>query len=576
LLFFTNPLQPRGKKMKRIACLHVAVVMLLAVPFLRADSLDDLAQDFWTWRALEQPVSFDDIPRLERSATWIPNWSAAAVARYRQQLDDFEARWKKIDPSAWPVARQVDYRLMGSALARVRWELDLQHNWQRDPGFYVQQTVGAYAELLLPPPPFDAVRSRHIVATLASIPQTLEDGKKNLTRPAAPFARLAIDQLQDIGPQMLRSVRELKPLLDPVAARDLDSVAQRAITALESFRSELSQRLPKMSEETAIGRDSYIFFLKNVALLPFTPEQLLAIGRQEWARAVASQTYEEHRNAGTPPLKLFKDQSQQMAAEEKDELAIRRYLEAKDLLTVPAWVQHYRYLPMPAYLGGALGLTESDDFTGPTRLKQNSTRYIDPPSDQLGYFHLSMAKDTRGVTVHEGVPGHYLQLVLSWANPDPIRRHYYDSSANEGLGFYAEEMMLHAGLFDDSPRTREFIWNFMRLRALRVEVDVKLALGEFTMTQAAEYLQRAVPMDPKTARSEAADFASTPGQGISYQVGKLQIEEFLADARRTQGDTFSLRAFHDFLWLNGNVPLALQRWEYLGSKDSVEALDRMR
>jgi uncharacterized protein (DUF885 family) len=561
--------------MKRIACLHVAVVMLLAVPFLHADSLDDLAQDFWTWRAAEQPVSFDDIPRLERLATWIPNWSPAAVARYRQQLEEFEARWKKMDPSAWPVARQVDYRLMGSALARVRWELDLQHNWQRDPEFYVQQTVGAYAELLLPPPPFDAVRSKHIVATLASFPQTLEDGKKNLTRPAAPFARLAIDQLQDIGPQMLRSVRELKPLLDPVAARDLDSVAQQAITALESFRSELSQRLPKMSEETAIGRDAYIFFLKNVALLPFTPEQLLAIGRQEWARAVASQTYEEHRNAGTPSLKLFKDQSQQMAAEEKDELAIRRYLEDKNLLTVPDWVQHYRYLPMPAYLGGALGLTESDDFTGPSRLKQNSTRYIDPPSDQLGYFHLSMAKDTRGVTVHEGVPGHYLQLVLSWANPDPIRRHYYDSSANEGLGFYAEEMMLHAGLFDDSPRTREFIWNFMRLRALRVEVDVKLALGEFTMTQAAEYLQRAVPMDSKTARSEAADFASTPGQGISYQIGKLQIEEFLADARRTQGDTFSLRAFHDFLWLNGNVPLALQRWEYLGSKDSVETLDRL-
>jgi hypothetical protein len=92
-----------------------------------------------------------------------------------------------MDPSTWPVARQVDYRLVGSALARVRWELDLQHNWQRDPGFYVQQTVGAYADLLLPLPPFDAVRSKHIVATLASIPQTLEDGKKNLTRPPRPL-----------------------------------------------------------------------------------------------------------------------------------------------------------------------------------------------------------------------------------------------------------------------------------------------------------------------------------------------------------------------------------------------------
>jgi uncharacterized protein (DUF885 family) len=69
------------------------------------------------------------------------------------------------------------------------------------------------------------------------------------------------------------------------------------------------------------------------------------------------------------------------------------------------------------------------------------------------------------------VPGHYFQLCLGWRNPDPIRRHYYDSAANEGIGFYAEEMMLQAGYFGDNPHTRETIYSFMRLRALRVEVD---------------------------------------------------------------------------------------------------------
>ena len=167
------------------------------------------------------------------------------------------------------------------------------------------------------------------------------------------------------------------------------------------------------------------------------------------------------------------------------------------------------------------------------------------------------------------------QLALGWANPNPIRRHYYDSGANEGLGFYAEEMMLHAGLFDDSPRTREIIWNFMRLRALRVELDVKLALGEFTIDQAADYLQRTVPMDSSTAHDEAAAFATTPGQAISYQIGKLEIYDFMANAQRQKKDSFSLRSFHDFLWQNGNVPIALQRWEYLGLRDELDAVDRM-
>ena len=93
------------------------------------------------------------------------------------------------------------------------------------------------------------------------------------------------------------------------------------------------------------------------------------------------------------------------------------------------------------------------------------------------------------------MPGHYFQKVMSWTNEDPIRRHYYDSSANEGIGFYAEEMMLQAGLFDDSPRTREIIYNFMRFRALRVEVDVKLSTGEFTIEQAADYFMKTVPLD---------------------------------------------------------------------------------
>ena len=106
----------------------------------------------------------------------------------------------------------------------------------------------------------------------------------------------------------------------------------------------------------------------------------------------------------------------------------------------------------------------------------------------------------------------------------------------------------------------------MRLRALRVEVDVKLALGEFSIEQAAEYLHNTVPMDAVTAHAEASSFASNAGQAISYQIGKLQIIQFLADARRIQGDAFNLKAFHDFLLKNGNVPIALQRWDYLGLK----------
>lgn len=548
---------------------------LLMAPFAHADSLDDLARDYWQWRAAEVPLSNDDIPRLERPTGFIPDWSSAAAKRYRAQLAEFESRWKAIDASRWPVARQVDYRLMGSAIARARWELDYLKAWKNNPNFYLDQTLGAYFRLLLEPPPFPAERGAHIVATLNGVPKILNDARENLTEPVRPFAEIALDQLTDVGPRLLASVQALKPLLDADSAAQIDSSAETAAKAFENYRQWIAAKLDSMSSQSAIGEAGYVYLLKNVALLLYSPQQLLEIGRSEWARSVAFQTYEEHRNLGLPELPVATSTEEEIAREKRDEEAVRKYLVEKRILSVPPWMQHYTWRPMPDYIKPLEDVAETDDFTSPGRLKENGVRYIDPPSANLGYFWLADAKDSRTGIVHEGVPGHYFQLALSWAHPDLIRRHYYDSGANEGIGFYSEEMMLQAGLFDDSPRSREIIYNMMRLRALRVEVDVKLALGEFTIAQGAEYLEKMVPMDAKTAHHEAMFFASAPGQAISYQIGKSQIIRFVADARRVQGEKFDLQSFHDFLWLNGNVPIALQRWEYLGMKDDVDAVDRI-
>jgi len=91
-------------------------------------------------------------------------------------------------------------------------------------------------------------------------------------------------------------------------------------------------------------------------------------------------------------------------------------------------------------------------------------------------------------------------------------------------------MLLQAGLFDHSPRSRDVAYNMMRLRALRMEVDVKLALGQLTLDQAADSLATTVPMERVT----------------------------------------------DFLFANGYVPVSLLRWEYLGLRDEVDALERLR
>ena len=530
--------------------------------------LQKLAQDFWTWRAQHAPFTGDDVNRIERPGGR-RDWSSAAIEKQRADLGQFEARWKQIgSPKAdWPIPQQVDYRLIGSALARVRWELEINPRWKRDPNFYLAQTLTAVAEALTVPGPYDEARSREILTRIQNIPAILEGAKTNLTTPPAPFASVAIQSLDNIREHLQKMAQTLRPVT-ALPEAELNAASARAADALEKFRADLQERLPTLPAQTALGRDAYLFFLKNVALAPFSPEELLAMGRQEWDRAVAFEAFEKNRNKDVPPLQIATNIDAWVADTAAKELEVRKFLEAHNILTVPNWVQHYTLRPTPEYLD-ALGWSENDDFTSPSRLTENCIRYVGPPSAKLGYFWRATAMDPRPITVHEGIPGHYFQLCLSWKHEDPIRRHYYDSGANEGIGFYAEEMMLQAGLFDDSPHTREIIYNFMRLRALRVEVDVKLALGDFTLEQAAKYLEEKVPMDSATARQEAIAFSTAPGQAITYQIGKLQITKLLAEARLQQGEKFSLRKFHDFVWKNGNVPISLQRWEYLGANDDV-------
>ncbi len=322
-----------------------------------------------------------------------------------------------------------------------------------------------------------------------------------------------------------------------------------------------------------MGEDLFARYLYTVALLPFSPTELLAAGRQEWDRAVSFELLEQHRAPEAQWPALPASAEDQSRAEAEAESEVRRFYEEHDLLTQPEGLRHYLNAPRPAYLEPLRWLGVTDDLTGPDRLDEDGVSYVPAPSPELPYFYRANAADPRAGIVHEGA--HYQQLALAWRHPRPAPRHFYDSCPNEGIAFYNEEMLTQAGLFDDAPVTRQIIYSFMRLRALRVEVDVRLALGELTVEEAGAFLQHRVPMDRETARWEAAFFAATPAQGLSYTVGKLQVMRLLADVRNAEGPSFSLREFHDWLWRNGNVPLSLLRYERLGDRSELDRVDAL-
>src|SRR6266704_6495793 len=177
------------------------VTVLLVNASAATESLDKLANDFWAWRAKYAPFTDDDVNRIERPGG-VRDWSHPSIDNRRKDLAAFEALWKKIDAGRWPIPKQVDYRLMGSALSRVRWELDVNPRWKRDPTFYIAQTLTPVVEALTVAEPYDATRSREILTRIDNIPSILQQGEENLANPPAPFATVAIQALENIRPRL--------------------------------------------------------------------------------------------------------------------------------------------------------------------------------------------------------------------------------------------------------------------------------------------------------------------------------------------------------------------------------------
>ena len=226
------------------------------------------------------------------------DWSPQTIAKRRDDLSHFEQRWQGISAATWPISQQVDYRLIGSALARVRWELDHTRGHELNPDFYVDQTLGSIYLLLLTPPPFDSARTAEIVKRIENIPRTVEEAKANLEKNSVrAFASAAIEKLKDVDSGLTKVATELKPIITADAVGQVYLATDAATTALTEFREWLQARLQTMAEQTAVGRDSYIFFLRYVALMPFTPKQLISMSTQEWERSVAFETFEQVCNS---------------------------------------------------------------------------------------------------------------------------------------------------------------------------------------------------------------------------------------------------------------------------------------
>ena len=535
--------------------------------------VQDLGREFWEWRIPSSYRSPDDVPRVEHPPDWVPEFDRNSARRRLDRATEFRRRWEAIDVKDDSVPNQVDYRLVGSAISRVEWEVAILRNWERDAVMQVHQALGPVYDLMVPAAPFDTDRQDGVIYQLHQVGPQLEVARENLARAGtSALAGTAVRLLGDIDEALPRSMSELSPLFDKGRRGPLAEAGAEATREVVGFREWLRARQDEMPEHEPVGRKKFLWFLRNVALLALSPEEIILLANREIYRNYAWEEVERNRGSEHARPPAFESAEAQVAHEIRSELEVREFYEDQNLLTQPDSLRRYHMAPLPPYVQPLTWLGCANDLTSDRRLDEDALAYVWDPAGPLPYFFVVIAHDPRLGIIHEGA--HYKQLALSWAHSNPIRRRYYDSTANEGLAHYNESLMLQAGLFDDAPWSRLVIQNFKRLGSLRSVVDVSLATGAMTLEEGMRTFMDLIPIDYQTALEETSMYLAGPGLAMSYMVGKLEVIRLLGDARRMLGGEFSLRWFHDYLWANGNVPHSLLRWEMLDDPSDIQAIDQ--
>ena len=510
----------------------------------------------------------------------IPDFSAAAVERQKAGLAELRSRFDGLDPTGWPMSGQVDYLLVRAELDMLDYGLHVYRATSRSPAFYLSSissfgmlsgaALSGLGRLVQQPPPFTEARAAEIVAHMQSVPEILEQAKRNLTEPTREMSGWALATLADAQPGSRAFAEGLRPHFPAEWTGELDAAAVEMGAALESYRLWIEERLPGMAGARPIGREMYDWILRRIWLLPFDAEDILRLGEQEYARFLAFTSFEELRNRDLPALAGAMTTAEYAQRTEEEAGAIRLFLQDKGALDIPDYVGPYRRTQMPDYIQAFSLWAGLSGYSTPGNGVVKYSVPEDHPYTRT-YWESIMRVDPSTNIFHDGIPGHHLQGIVSARHASPIRAGRRDRFKSEGWSTYWEETAMQLGYYDERPRSRELIYNFMRLRAMRVIVDVKMALGEMSVDEAVAALMT-IPMDRRIASEEADDFFAAPTGGIVYLIGKLQIERLLAERRQQLGAEFDLGRFHNDLVAAAWVPIELTRWEMTGNGENVQRM----
>jgi hypothetical protein len=504
---------------------------------------EDLVALFGDWRTFQRP----------KKVNGVPDYSASAMAAQHRELAGYQSRLTAIDPSGWPVPQQVDYHAVRAEMNGLEFDHRVRRPWATNPAFYVTifpdesdqpAREGPFAEggveLWSYTFPLSAKDADAISPGLRAVPGLLTQARTNLTGNGKDlWVYGALDMRQQSG--ALKALAGRLTLENGALAQDVE----RARVATDEFAAWLESESRSKTGPSGVGVENYDWYLRHVMLLPYTWRDLVVLMERELARAHSSLAIEEIRNASLAPQVPISSADEHARRFEAAVSEYMAFLRDRGVMTIHPDMDAALRARIGRFRSGPLEFFTQVDYRDPEVMRTHGYHWFDKAE---------MAHRPHASVIRRG----------------PLLYNIF-ITRTEGHATGWEEMMMHAGMFDARPRTRELIYILIAQRAARALGDLRMHGENKSLEEAAAFTSAHTPrgwlsLEGNLVRFEQHLYLQQPGYGISYLTGKIEIEKLLADRRRQLGDRFTMKQFMDEFNAAGLVPTSLLRWELTGEK----------
>jgi uncharacterized protein (DUF885 family) len=490
--------------------------------------------------------------------------TAAGIDGSRNFQHEMQTRLGKLDTAALDPEQRADVDMMRDAIGGALLEVDEIQSYRHNPTTYVELLGnGLYTPYVLNYAPA-AERYRHIISRLQKVPGFIQQAEANLQDSPEVWNKVAREE-NDGNVGLIDTT--LRADCPPDARMRFDQAATAAIASLQGFNHWLENNLSEKKSDWRLGKERYAKKFRYTLSTGKTPEALLAEAeadlvkvRAEIAKLAAPQSVDEalaavarqHATAAT-----FMPSAKQALA------SATAFVKAKDLLTLPA-NGNLEVIETPVFMRGIYSV---GGFNPAPALepKLGAFFWVTPIPGDWAQSRIDSklreynASGVQHLTVHEAMPGHYVQAEYANEVQPRSRRLLRNIFGNgpyiEGWAVYSQQLMAEQGYLGDTPGYRLTLQKQLLRVLANTILDVRLQTLGMTDQQALDLMTKSTYQETEEAAGKLQRAKLSSCQLPTYYAGYkgwLTVREHF---EAKHAGAFSLKQFHEAALKEGEVPL---------------------